>query len=260
MVKVDYFAHSGHGKPPDGWQLLKDYLEAVAKCAEKSAAKFGASDFGLAAGLLHDIGKYSEEFQRKLDGVNIRVDHSTAGAHTAVQDKQRFGPMGNLISYVVAGHHAGLANGSGTGAPAPLTCRLSKEYIEGLPSFDNWQAEIGPLLPAALPLPPLKSHPVPQIRKERRGFCTALFVRMLFSALIDADRLDTEGFHLASENKTSLRGGWEPDILGQLEKRLDANLADLASGKPATDVNLARMEVLARARSMAAVWEMNSSL
>ena len=252
MVKADYFAHSGHGKPPDGWQLLKDHLEAVAKCAEKSAAKFGAGDFGHAAGLLHDIGKYSEKFQRKLEGENIRVDHSTAGAHTAAQDKQRFGPMGSLIAYVVAGHHAGLANGSGTGDPAPITCRLSKEYIEGLPSFDNWQAEIGPLLPAALALPPLKPHPVPQIGKERRGFCTALFVRMLFSALIDADRLDTEGFYLASENKASFRGGWEPDVLGQLKKRLDAHLADLASGKPVTDVNAARMEVLAHARAMAA--------
>ena len=71
MVKADYFAHSGHGKPPDGWQLLKDHLEAVAKCTEKSAAKFGAGDFGLAAGLLHDIGKYSEEFQRKLNEVDL---------------------------------------------------------------------------------------------------------------------------------------------------------------------------------------------
>ena len=249
MTKHDYFAHSGHGKPLDGWQLLKDHLEAVAKCAEKSAAKFGAGDFGHAAGLLHDIGKYSGEFQRKLGGENIRVDHSTAGAEVAAE---RFGPMGRLIAYVVAGHHAGLANGSGTGNPTPLTCRLSKEYIDRLPPLGNWQAEIAPLLPASLAPPPLKFHSVPQIGKERRGLCTALFVRMLFSALIDADRLDTEGFYLGSENRTSLRGGWEPDVLDRLKKRLNAYLADLASTKPATDVNAARAEILARARAMAA--------
>ncbi len=140
MAKQDCFAHSGPGQPPDGWQLLKDHLEAVAKSAEKSATKFGAGDFGHAAGLLHDIGKYSGKFQRKLGGENIRVDHSTAGADVAAR---RFGPMGSLIAYVVAGHHAGLANGSGTGDPAPLTCRLSKEYVEGLPRFDDSQAEIG---------------------------------------------------------------------------------------------------------------------
>jgi len=249
VTKKDYFAHSGHGEQQDSWQLLKDHLEAVAKCAEKSAAKFGAGDFGYAAGLLHDIGKYSEKFQRKLAGENVRVDHSTAGAEVAAQ---RFGPMGHLIAYVAAGHHAGLANGSGSGDPTPLTCRLSKEYINGLPSYGNWQAEIGPLLPAALAPPPLKPHPVPQIGKERLGFCTALFVRMLFSALIDADRLDTEGFYLASENKTSLRGGWGPDVLGRLKKRLDAHLAGLATGKPPTDVKAARAEILALARAMAA--------
>ncbi len=249
MTTKDYFAHSGHGKQQDKWQLLKDHLEAVAKHAEKSATKFGAADFGRAAGLLHDIGKYSEKFQRKLGGESLRVDHSTAGAEVAAR---RFGPMGHLIAYAAAGHHAGLANGSGTGDPTPLTSRLSKEYINGLPSYTNWQAEIGPLLPDALAPPPLKTHPIHQIGKERRGFCTALFVRMLFSALIDADRLDTEGFYLASENKTSLRGGWEPDVLGQLKTRLDGHLANIASSKPATEVNAARAEILARARSMAA--------
>jgi CRISPR-associated endonuclease Cas3-HD len=35
------------------------------------------------AGLLHDVGKYSKEFQEKLEGKKRRVDHSTAGAKEA---------------------------------------------------------------------------------------------------------------------------------------------------------------------------------
>jgi len=251
MAKRDYFAHSGPGDPPTGWQLLKSHLENVAVLARNNAIKFSAGDMAYAAGLLHDIGKYSEKFQRKLRGENIRVDHSTARAHVAAQCK-RFAPMGKLLAYIIAGHHAGLANGAGTGDVTPLACRLSKDYVESLPPFDDWKAEIGPLLPTSLALPPLKPHPVPQIRKERQGFCTALLVRMLFSALVDADRLDTESLSLANENRTSLRSGWEPDVLGQLKERLDVHLARLASSKPATDVNAARAEILGSARAMAA--------
>ena len=55
--------------------------------------------------------QYSDEFQRKLRGANIRVDHSTAGARVAMEAFAGFKPLGHLLAYVIAGHHAGLANG-----------------------------------------------------------------------------------------------------------------------------------------------------
>lgn len=35
-------------------------------------------------GLFHDLGKYDPAFQRRLEGTDIRVDHSTAGAKVLV--------------------------------------------------------------------------------------------------------------------------------------------------------------------------------
>ena len=99
-------------KPTAEWQSLTDHARQVAELARKNSAKFGASDLGEVAGLLHDLGKYSEGFQRKLRRAKIRVDHSTAGARAAHEAFAGSEPLGLLLAYVIAGHHAGLANGS----------------------------------------------------------------------------------------------------------------------------------------------------
>jgi CRISPR-associated endonuclease/helicase Cas3 len=46
------------------------------------------------AGILHDAGKYSGEFQKKLGGKKQRVDHSTAGAKEAMA---RYGELAEKI-------------------------------------------------------------------------------------------------------------------------------------------------------------------
>lgn len=62
--------------------------------------------------VLHDVGKYTEDFQKRISGSDIRVDHATRGAMLAVE---RYGVIGQLLAYAIAGHHAGLANGAGEG-------------------------------------------------------------------------------------------------------------------------------------------------
>lgn len=105
---MEYYAHSVKGEGKEKWQKLKDHLCSVSKVAGKFADKFGAGDLGRLAGLLHDIGKYSDEFQKKLDGKSIRVDHSTAGAKEAMA---RYGELiGKIIAFTTDGHHAGLAD------------------------------------------------------------------------------------------------------------------------------------------------------
>jgi putative nucleotidyltransferase with HDIG domain len=56
------------------------------------------------AGILHDIGKYSAEFQHRLEGVKIQVDHSTAGAQTAVSLYGK--SLGTMRGYVIADRRA----------------------------------------------------------------------------------------------------------------------------------------------------------
>ncbi|MES1934454.1 CRISPR-associated helicase Cas3 domain-containing protein [Salinisphaera shabanensis T35B1] len=103
-----FYAHSTECSDARDWQGLADHLQAVADLAAKRAARFGWESAGRAAGLLHDLGKYSPAFQRRLSGSGERVDHSTAGA---LEAKTRFPDgLGHLLAYAIAGHHAGLAN------------------------------------------------------------------------------------------------------------------------------------------------------
>ena len=89
------------------------------------------------AGLLHDLGKYTDEFQRRVTGDAIRVDHATRGAISAVE---RYGTLGHLVAYAIAGHHAGLANGSEGIERTALKERL---LGTGLPALlAQWQTEI----------------------------------------------------------------------------------------------------------------------
>jgi CRISPR-associated endonuclease Cas3-HD len=93
---------------------LDEHLAGTAQRASRFAAEFGCAGWGYLAGLWHDLGKYSPDFQRKIHvaagqdahlEAKARVDHSTAGAIHAVD---RFGPLGRILAYAVAGHHAGL--------------------------------------------------------------------------------------------------------------------------------------------------------
>ena len=61
-------------------QLLKNHLKNTALRCGQFADSFGAYEWGYCCGLLHDIGKYSLKFQKRLRGSEECVDHSTAGA------------------------------------------------------------------------------------------------------------------------------------------------------------------------------------
>ena len=195
------YAHSVSGAPPARWELLSDHLAEVAELAALFAAKFDAGEWGRASGLLHDVGKLSPEFQARLQGGKTPVDHSTAGARIAVD---RFGGWGRLLAYAIAGHHAGLANWSGEiafGDPTPLEQRLDAR--RPIPATPGWESHCS--LPEQLsPFTPT-ARPELQGALARQGLSLALFTRMLFSALVDADRLATEAFYCKSGNRAHSR-------------------------------------------------------
>ena len=71
----------------------------------------------------HDLGKYNPEFQRKLNGEKVSVEHAGVGAVLA---NEFHNDSGLPLSFIIAGHHAGLANcvnSEGTGT-ASLKERL----------------------------------------------------------------------------------------------------------------------------------------
>ena len=63
-----WFAHSGNRPDKTDWQSIQSHLLQVAHLASERAYVFDAKDFGYLIGLLHDLGKYTPEFQRRLEG------------------------------------------------------------------------------------------------------------------------------------------------------------------------------------------------
>lgn len=237
-----FFAHSTQRQCRSDWQRLSDHLIAVGELAGRFAGEFRAHRLGKAAGLLHDLGKYTERFQALLNGEFHKVDHSTWGAHIA---QERYGRLGTLIAYAIAGHHAGLANGRAgqlIQSRSPLQERLSPAYRSALsPLVPVWQEEIR--LPEGLGMPEgFQPHP----NSLQRPFQLALLTRMIFSCLVDADFIDTENFyrHVAGEGPRED----EHISLDVLRERLNAYLAS----KPTSGgINPDRGAILAHVRQRA---------
>lgn len=231
------YAHTREGKPPEEWHLLKDHLESTAKLARRFADSFGAGDWTYLTGLWHDLGKYSQEFQNMLfaaNGVDAhiekpgRVDHSTAGAKHAVAT---LGDRGKIIAYAIAGHHAGLVNGEDN-KDSCLSSRLKKQ----IPDYSNGLSE----LPSVFNPPELSFALDGTISNRQFAFRLSVFIRMIFSALVDADFLDTERF--MEEGKSSWREGY-PD-LRILNQRLETSMKRFSSNPKGHTVTQIRMEVL----------------
>ena len=236
-----YYAHSLEGQSKEHWQPLREHLLKAQAEAEARGAKFGTDKAAGLAGLLHDLGKYTEAFQKRLHG-GPAVDHATAGAKmvTTLAETAMDQAMAQLIAYAIAGHHAGLPDmHSNTGSLDSLDERL-KKTLEPLAS--GWTAEIEPGVSALYP----KNF---TITPDRGAFSLSFLTRMIFSCLVDADFRDTERFYAAAKDETIDRD-WPvlPEIVDQLRDRLNNHFAELASeGK----VNRLRREILEHVRTQA---------
>lgn len=216
---------------------LEDHLRGVAQLAEEFAHDFGSEDWAHVAGLWHDLGKYAKEFQRRiksvsgydpdahLEGPVGRVDHSTAGALHAVE---QFGMHGRILAYLIAGHHAGLPDWhAGETGGAALNVRLDdKSHLKRALSQAIPQEILSQTKPTNSPV------------GKSEGF--ALWVRMLFSCLVDADFLDTEAF--MDEGKAAQRA--EYPTIQELLQRFNSHMNENFSGATPTRVNRIRAEVL----------------
>ena len=218
---------------------LAEHLHGVASRARRFAEDFGGAAHAEIAGLWHDLGKYAADFQqmiRAAQGAEAhveteadiasrkKVDHATAGAfHAAQRDPQN----GLPIVFAIAGHHAGLADD------------LRERF------HDRGQRRLDAALAASPPaeildrvVPPLPDLFKPASSKDGDAHRRLeLFTRMIFSALCDADFLDTEAFF--DGGRTELRGGHLP--LEALAARLQADVDGLA--KVDSEVNRVRAEV-----------------
>ena len=229
-----------HTRQDGETQSLKVHLRNTAEMAARFADSFEVRAWGRAVGILHDDGKALRPFQmriRKLASGEAaeRVDHSTPGAKFASEYLNTPQGAGKIIAYCVAGHHAGLPDGSSGVDESCLAKRLGRSNAG--PGFLS--AEIGQLEP----LPFLRLGP----DIERIGFSAAFFIRMLFSCLVDADFLDTEGF---VNQETATKRGQYPG-LSELRSLLDTHLAALSAKATPSHVNKLRGDILSDCRNAA---------
>lgn len=100
----EFFAHTD---PSGRMQPLEEHLTNVSTLAASASAFFRSAGWGRLGGLWHDLGKYQDEFQRRLMGEAIGVEHAGVGARMAYEIDPN---KGIPLALAIAGHHGGLPN------------------------------------------------------------------------------------------------------------------------------------------------------
>lgn len=242
-VKARYWAHSLSDQDPSKWHPLPGHLAQVATLARDFASAFGAGDWGHLAGLWHDIGKYQPEFQEKLRGLPHQVDHSIVGALLA---RSRDARLALPLMFAIAGHHGGLPNPVSTDSGGtPLQERLAKNAAV----LERLEKQI-PTSIAQHPLPQLPSFLLAEgeLALAERLRATEFWMRFVYSALVDADFLDTEAFCRPGRRAEVLAAH---DDIPELRRRLDQHMTAVTKAADSRPVNRLRADVLAACRATA---------
>ncbi len=164
-----YIAHSinRHGQE----QTMKQHAEGVANMMKSFALADDFADIYSYCGLLHDIGKYSDGFQQYIKGESSSEPHAKWGAYAAKNAK--------LINVAlpIIGHHTGLPN------------RDAMFETLGNCNKKEWEKILHSISDDMFSVPFCDNTP---FNKITGIYEKELFIRMLFSSLVDADCLDTE--------------------------------------------------------------------
>ena len=241
-MNFDYIAHVRQDSS-ENWHShpLQKHLQKVAQLAKRFAGRYG-SLFAEYAGLSHDLGKFQEAFQKYIrnasgfekenahledvESTKLRkIPHSTAGAKYAVEHLNPF--FGHLLAYLIAGHHAGLADWYDKGS---LKHRLQQ-------ADNELEASLLGLAESGLPKDffPLSDD---DLMRDFFAFWedgakleeVHIWLRFLFSCLVDADFLDTEAFMNGYAGADTAQAvGLRPKFPGldELHRRYEQYMAQL---------------------------------
>ncbi len=184
-----FLGHSANGDGAGVPELLCDHVRRVAELAERFAMAFGANEQAGAAALLHDLGKYADQFQRRLQDAHERGrDHWTTGAYALA----KCGKYGFLPAIASEAHHRGLTSipPRATDFERRLYDRITDPALSQQFTTTDCKMLAERFHADGFQWPKIACG---LIRGGQWAASDMLDARMLFSALVDADFLATEG-------------------------------------------------------------------
>ncbi len=186
-----YWAHSAN--KCDAWHSCADHLDSVSNLARQYMQGRKGADETALAGILHDLGKYGDRFQLRLQGKDSGLDHWSQGASLALTEFHAV-----TAALAIEGHHIGLQRGSKDSLRRLLPDNLVTSVLPGL-SLSDPDLERLQLRAAAdgLIFNKLRTR---VLASWAQAVASMLDVRMLFSCLVDADFLDTDA-HFEGDSK-----------------------------------------------------------
>ena len=216
----EYIAHSANSGGVR--QTMKEHSSGVGNLIREFALSESFADLYEFCGRIHDIGKYSKEFQRYIAGENNHVNHSIYGSMFA-QDNSLM-----VIAFPVFGHHAGLPDNQ------KMRQAIMKEQENDSVRYNDilntWKSDCA------------ESNHLPNDKEFWRLsdiLQQELFVRMLFSSLVDADSLDTERHFQKAKFQTRASISIDSRMLiEKLQKELDGFDKDTKINKLRNEVRL----------------------
>ena len=247
-------------------QYLSEHLNEVSKLAAQFASKIGLKESGELLGLLHDLGKASQEFQDYIQSATGlidpdsdsyidakakkgKVDHSSAGAQVIYNHLWEKGPEARLVAQVlslaIASHHSGLIDCLLPSGEDNFTRRMKKaeENAHTDEAFSNLGEQEKMAANRLLADETLVKQIIEKFKslkehndsQETLMFKYGLLIRFLLSCLLDADRLTTADFEFPSNTRLRNNGIsplWESLIehlnhkINEFENKLNRNEVD----------------------------------
>ena len=236
---MTYYAHM---READDGEIIRQSVQShITGCAQRAAqclSAAGLADTGYLAGLLHDMGKYTEEFQSYLSSGDSRkrgsVIHTFQGCRYIMEKFHQSGSepkmiiASELIAFAIGSHH-GLFDCVDSGRRLGLRYRCEKSdvpYKEALSSFsDDIPSDyIDRLFAAAAEETDRIVGRLDETYQsdEDYAFETGLLARLILSAVIEGDRRDTAAFMMGGAPRTmpdDMTSIWE-ERLAFLEEKL----------------------------------------
>lgn len=213
-----FHAHSANNLQQ--WHRLNQHLQSVGGLASYFLDACTYSEEGRLAGLLHDIGKYGDLFQRRLRGLESGLDHWSQGAWLACVEHQSV-----AAALAIQGHHIGLQSLHNLRKAIPNNKQIGC-YPDGLRLSEADSGILKQRFAADGLLAPILKTCI----KTRPRLDTMLDIRRLFSALVDADFLDTESHFEGDAQGKRCRPSapaLQPEHAAQV---LEAHIAQLNAG------------------------------